>query len=61
MEIKYKRDESSELWWCNIHQRRAEYILERSRCKIRHVCNPNLGGIMLPCDVVNLTDIMEIE
>lgn len=36
------------LKWCNTHQRPAEL------CKIR-------GGILLPCRVVDLTDILEIE
>lgn len=34
--------------WCNTHQRPAEL------CKIR-------GGILLPCRVVDLKGIMEIE
>ena len=53
----YELDVSGELWWCNSHQRRAMFV----RNGTDHVCNPQLGGIMLPCVTVNLTDIMEID
>lgn len=39
---------SGKLLWCNSHQRRAE------RCKVE-------GGILLPCEVVDLTEMVEIE
>jgi len=35
-------------WWCNAHQREATYLSGDGRRK----CDPKLGGIMLPCDVV---------
>jgi hypothetical protein len=35
--------------WCNTHERPAE------------LCKTGRGGIMLPCRVVDLTDILEIE
>jgi len=34
--------------WCNTHQRPSEF------CKIR-------GGILLPCRIVDLTDILEFD
>lgn len=53
----YTKDESGELWWCNSHGRRAEYLLKKKY----HVCDPKLGGIMIPCIAVNLTGIAELE
>lgn len=53
----YTKDESGELWWCNRHGRRAEYLFK----KTEHVCDPKLGGIAIPCVAVNLTGIVEIE
>lgn len=52
-----------EIWWCNSHQRRAEYIMVNieNPLKQQHCCNPKLGGIMLPCSCVNLTGMVEIE
>jgi hypothetical protein len=53
----YQLADNNELWWCNSHQRRATYV----RNETDHCCDPNLGGIMLPCRTVNLTGIMEID
>lgn len=36
------------LLWCNTHQRKIQ------RCWVE-------GGILMPCDVVDLTDEVEIE
>ena len=44
-----KREEPT--FWCNTHQRPA--LNEK-------YCDPNLGGILLPCSVVNLTGEAEI-
>ncbi|HYT44117.1 MAG TPA: hypothetical protein VEP90_17385 [Methylomirabilota bacterium] len=55
--IEYRIGPENEYWWCNSHNRRATHIDSRER----HCCAPNLGGIMIPCDAVNLTNIMEIE
>lgn len=41
-------ERTKKLLWCNSHQRRAE------ECKYK-------GGILLPCVVVDLTDMLEIE
>lgn len=45
------------LFWCNVHQRRATH---RNTDGPR--CNPQLGGIMLPCsfNVVDLTGLCVI-
>lgn len=52
----YQRDTSGELWWCNSHQRKAEWLF-----KGQHRCDPSLGGITLPCSCVNLTNEAEVE
>lgn len=44
-------DSYSELFWCNAHQRQAANA---------KACNPKLGGILLPCHVVDLTGIAEL-
>ena len=41
------------LFWCNSHQRKATHINMYNHTM---VCDPKLGGIMLPCSVVDLTD-----
>lgn len=56
----YARDQSGRLWWCNTHQRRATYTRLSDR-SWRHVCDPRLGGITIPCQVVDLTEDFEIE
>ena len=57
----YRQDQSGETWWCNSHNRRAAWLHERDDGSEEHVCDPNLGGILLPCRAVNLTGIAEIE
>ena len=68
--VSFQRDYSpNELWWCNVHQRRAEYIKIKSQhirddthqIDIDHCCDPKLGGIMIPCKCLNLTGEVEIE
>lgn len=59
----YKPDESGELWWCNSHARRATFLTTRyvdSPNNWMHVCDPKLGGILLPCQTVNLTKEVEL-
>jgi hypothetical protein len=46
------------LYWCNSHQRRA---LPEPDEQGRRWCDPRLGGILLPCQVVDLTDEVEID
>lgn len=36
------------VWWCNSHGREATHKDRRGR----KCCDPKLGGIMLPCEVV---------
>lgn len=58
--MRYSRNDTDELWWCNSHQRQAEYIRSNRQSKTR-CCDPKLGGILLPCNAVNLTGIVEID
>jgi hypothetical protein len=47
-----------ELWWCNVHGRRALSIDEEGK----HVCGPSYrGGIMLACGCVDLTGVATVE
>ena len=39
------------IWWCNSHNRIATHLDDKSR----HCCNPNLGGILIPCRCVELS------
>lgn len=39
------------LFWCNSHQRQC----------LKSGCDPRLPGILLPCRVVDLTGIAEID
>ena len=58
MEVKlYSKSNCNELWWCNVHNRIATYMLRNTR----HCCDPSLSGIMIPCNCVELTNILEIE
>lgn len=54
---RYKINEDGRRWWCNSHQRPATHVRDGTF----HCCDPNLGGILLPCDCVDLTDEIEIE
>lgn len=51
----YELAATDELWWCNSHQRRATHKRGDYHC-----CDPALGGILLPCSCVNLTDQAEV-
>ncbi len=59
--VEYVRDVSGRLWWCNSHGRRASHVLHRETMEPTHVCDPALGGIMLPCSCVDLTDEIAID
>lgn len=38
-------------WWCKSHKREGNYLRLMPRPYITAVvCDPNKGGIMLPCD-----------
>jgi len=56
----YFKDESGRLWWCNSHGRKADFICVRYPGDKHHCCDPQLGGILLPCYCVDLTDEIEI-
>ncbi len=45
-----------ELYWCNSHEREATARDKDGKPR----CDPSLGGILLPCFVVDLTGIAEI-
>jgi len=45
------------LLWCNSHGRRANHVDRHGKPR----CNPKLGGLAIPCLVVDLTDIAEID
>lgn len=48
VEATRRASEPKGIWWCNTHNREATHIdAHRKRC-----CDPNLGGILLPCHVV---------
>lgn len=49
---------SKRVFWCNVHQREARAIRVNTG-EVR--CDPKLSGIMIPCAVVELTGIAEIE
>ena len=52
-EVRYEEDKSGEAWFCRTHGRKATHLFYRMGSKIpEHHCNPNLGGIMLPCDCI---------
>lgn len=57
----YYKDDAKNLWWCNSHQRRATHIRERDDGVKRHVCNPSLPGILLPCVVIDLTNEVMLD
>lgn len=38
------------IWWCNSHNRVATHLDKKGR----HCCDPNLGGICIPCRSVLL-------
>lgn len=62
MEAEYIKNNDG-VWWCNSHQRKAEYISLKEGYLIHneHCCNPRLGGILLPCNCIEITNLVEIE
>jgi len=48
---------TKEIWWCNSHQRQATHIDWKQG---KWVCDPKLGGILLPCVCINITGIARI-
>lgn len=64
-QITYARDTSGRLYWCNSHERKATHVRNQEWSDggrdAMHVCEPGLGGILLPCMVVDLTDQAELS
>ena len=56
----YTEVSPAEFWYCNSHQRQATHILTRWPGDAKHCCKPGLGGVMIPCECVNLTDVAEM-
>lgn len=47
------REDLTEQWWCTVHNRRATHICTFNNSRpAERCCNPDLGGIMLPCRCV---------
>lgn len=55
--VDYAHSSPNKLFHCNTHQRRATHMNVKSG---ELCCDPTLGGIMLSCGVVDLTNIVEI-
>ena len=52
-----KDSEEKSGWWCNSHCREATHTnKEGKKC-----CDPDLGGILLPCDAVLMKNIKGVE
>lgn len=47
-------------FWCNSHQREATGHVENGYRTGEPCCDRKLSGILLPCSVVELTDIAEV-
>lgn len=60
-EIKYDHfpRTDDEYWWCNAHERQATYIFTQTingiETRRESCCNPQLGGILLPCNCVKIS------
>ena len=53
MAARYTRSDGS--FWCRTHKRMATHLLVRDgELSPKHVCDPALGGITLPCDAVDI-------
>jgi len=49
------KSRANQLWWCNSHQRKANY-----KQGSKFICDPGFGGITLPCFPVDLTGQVEL-
>lgn len=61
MAVEYVADLTGRLWWCNTHQRRASHVRHNHQGTAVHCCDPSLGGIMIPCECIDLTTEVEVE
>jgi len=51
--VSYEKADGS--WWCNSHKRPATHVrIKDDGSSPERVCDPNLGGILLPCDCVRI-------
>lgn len=57
----YEKRNDSKLIWCNSHRRKATHLWVKDGFPRSPHCDPNLGGILLPCFTVDLTGMVEIE
>lgn len=51
----YTLADPREFWWCNSHNRPATHLWGT-----KHVCDPRLGGILLPCSCVSAKELRVI-
>lgn len=58
---RYIKANPDEYWWCNVHERRATHILQREGMEDHHDCDPDLGGITMPCRCVRLDEIVDVN
>ena len=58
---EYKPIEDGRTYWCNSHGRQATHQWSNGDMRgWMKCCAPGLGGIMIPCVVVDLTDEAEV-
>ena len=53
----YAPNTDDRVWWCNAHQRQATWRVSNYDWSTA-CCDPGLGGIMIPCECVDLTDLV---
>lgn len=58
--VDYVENLDGRLWWCNSHERRATVIQIRDDGHRSPHCALDKGGILLPCNCVDITDDAEI-
>lgn len=63
--VVYFENPASELWWCRTHKRWAEFMRSIAYKTIMeyadavHCCDPRLGGITMPCNAIEVTDVVK--
>lgn len=55
----YWTDDSKETWYCEHHRRQATFLFQNPTADPilnppQHHCDPDLGGITLPCSCIKL-------
>lgn len=61
-EAVYRENDDGRKWWCNSHERWATHVWSNGDIRgWQHCCAPSLGGILLPCFAVDITDEAEID